>query len=95
MVYRLLLLVDDYVLLHELVESLHVHLGVDGRDPILLTIVEPHLDPVLTLLLDIVLLQVIDDSDVINELSILGDILVSIAQTFLLKVCCQFTYKNC
>lgn len=64
-------LVDDDVVLHELEEALHVQLRIHSRYPVLLTIVEPDLDPVLALLLQVVLLEVVDDGDVVDEAAIL------------------------
>ena len=76
-------LVDDHILAHELQEASHVEGWVRGRDELLLPLVDPHLDPVFGLLLQIVVLEVVDDSDVVDESPVLTYVLV--ASTILLK----------
>lgn len=79
-------LVDDDLLAHELVEAVGVQVRVRGRDQVAVTLVEPDLQEVLSLLLDVESLQIVDHGDVVDVAAVLGDTLVTIAAELLLEL---------
>jgi len=79
-------LVDYDVLAHEAVEPLGIHHGIDSRDLVFLSLVDPHLQQILQLFLEVESLQVINDRHVVDVATTLGDVLVAGAGLFSVEV---------
>lgn len=63
-------LINDDLVAHEAEEAAGVRFGVAGRDERSIPHVEPHFYQVLTLLLDVVRLQIVNNRDVIDVASV-------------------------
>ena len=65
-----LLLIDDDLILHEVVETACINGGMTGRYLLAVALVEPNLQEIFCLLLNIVCLQVINDRNMVDVLSV-------------------------
>jgi len=79
-------LVDEDVLAHEVKVSASIWVWMARRDHVAVPTVEPHLDQVLTMFLEIEGLQVVDDCEVVNVAPARRDIPMLVALVFILKL---------
>jgi hypothetical protein len=66
-----ILLIDDYLSLHEVVEAARINGRMTSGNLFAIALVEPNLKEIFCLLFDIVRLQVIDDGNMVYVLPIL------------------------
>ena len=81
-----LLLIDDDLILHEVVETACINGGMTGRYLLAVALVEPNLQEILCPLLNIVCLQVINDRHMVDVLSVFRYEFVPSRRVFSLKI---------
>ena len=86
-------LVDEDVLAHEVKVSASIWVWMARRDHVAVPTVEPHLDQVLTMFLEIEGLQVVNDCEVVNVAPARRDIPMLVALVFILKLLDQLLYR--
>ena len=81
-----LLLIDDDLILHEVVETACINCGMTGRYLIAVALVEPNLQEIFCPLLNIVCLQVINDRHMVDVLSVFRYEFVPSRRVFSFKI---------
>ena len=76
-VFEVLDLIDEYFVFHKLVETGCIHLWIHCRNQSFITLVQPNFNEVFCFLLKVKGLQVIDDCNMIDKLSVVRDKFVS------------------
>jgi hypothetical protein len=87
-----LLLIEDDFFLHKLEEPLHVQLWISCGDERFRPLVDPHFDPVFTSLFTVIVLEIVNDSQVVDILAAVTYVLVSVRLFFAFEILHQFDY---